>query len=113
VSDDHRDGLPSMPAPAAHASSDPSSVPASAPVGDAAGADQVGAPRTFIGPRGRPRWRVESVFVRVVATSGIVGICVALAAILGTQSVAAWIIGLAVSAVSVVFAAVLWSSRTL
>jgi hypothetical protein len=70
------------------------------------------APETFIGPRG-PRWRVESVVVRIVATSGIVGISVALAAILGTQDVAYWIVGLVVALVSVILAAVLWSSRTL
>ena len=74
--------------------------------------DAPGAPGTFISPRG-PRWRVESVFVRVVATSGIVGISVALAAILGTQDVAYWIVGLIVALVSVVVAAILWSSRTL
>ena len=70
------------------------------------------APDTFIGPRG-PRWRAESVVVRIVATSGIVGISVALAAILGTQDVAYWITGLVVALVSVILAAVLWSSRTL
>ncbi len=70
-------------------------------------------PPTFIGPRAGKRWRIESVFVRLVATSGIVGISVALAAILGTQDVAYWITGLVVSLVSVVVAAVLWSSRTL
>jgi ABC-type anion transport system duplicated permease subunit len=48
-----------------------------------------------------------------VATGGIVGIGTALAAILDSQDIAAWIIGLAVSAVVVVLAAVLWSSRTL
>ena len=69
--------------------------------------------KTFIGPRGGNRRGIESVFVRLVATSGIVGICVALAAILGTQDVAFWIVGLAVSLVSVVLAAILWSSRTL
>jgi hypothetical protein len=51
--------------------------------------------------------------VRVVATTGIVGICVAIAAILGTQSIHAWVIGLVVSLVSVILAAILWSSRTL
>ena len=55
----------------------------------------------------------ESAFVRLVATTGIVGICVAIAAILGTQSVHAWIIGLVVSVVSVILAAILWLSRTL
>lgn len=67
----------------------------------------------FLHRRSRPRRRVESVFVRLVATCGIVGICVAAAAIMGTQNIAAWIIGLAVSVASVVLAAVLWSSRTL
>ena len=67
---------------------------------------------TFI-PAHRRRFGIESFFVRAVATGGIVGIGTALAAILGSQDVDAWIIGLAVSAVAVVLAAVLWSSRTL
>ena len=41
-------------------------------------------------------------------TGGVVS-----AAIMGTQDVAAWIIGLVVSVLSVVLAAILWSSRTL
>ncbi len=73
---------------------------------------QGGDDPTFI-PAHRRRFGIESFFVRVVATGGIVGIGTALAAILGSQDVAAWIIGLAVAAVSVVLAAVLWSSRTL
>ena len=77
-------------------------------------ADELDAPAVpFLDRRANRRPRLESVFARVVATSGIVGICVAVAAILGTQSIAAWIIGLVASAVSVVLAAVLWSSRTL
>jgi hypothetical protein len=68
---------------------------------------------TFIGPRVARRWGVESVFVRLVATGGIIGIAVALAAILGTQDVAFWIVGLVISLVSVILAAILWSSRTL
>ena len=67
---------------------------------------------TFI-PAHRRRLGVESFFVRLVATGGIVGIGTALAAILGSQDVAAWIIGLAVALVSVILAAILWSSRTL
>ena len=67
----------------------------------------------FLARRSRPRPYFESALVRVVATCGIVGICVAVAAIMGTQSISAWIIGLVVSVVSVVLAAVLWSSRTL
>ncbi len=73
---------------------------------------QSGDDPTFI-PAHRRRFGLESFFVRVVATGGIVGIGTALAAILGSQDVDAWIIGLVVSAVAVVLAAVLWSSRTL
>ncbi len=60
---------------------------------------------------GRPG--IESLFMRVVATGGIIGIGTALAAILGTQDVDAWIVGLVVSVVTVVLAAILWSSRLL
>ncbi|MCW3065229.1 MAG: hypothetical protein JWN32_2401 [Solirubrobacterales bacterium] len=63
-------------------------------------------------PRHR-RTQVESVFMRLVATAGVVGICVGLAAILGSQNVAGWIIGLVVSLTSVIIAGVLWSSREL
>jgi hypothetical protein len=88
-------------------------VSSPAPEPDIAGEPPPADSKTFIGPRGGSRRGIESVFVRLVATSGIVGISVALAAILGTQDVAFWIIGLAVSLVSVVLAAILWSSRTL
>ena len=67
---------------------------------------------SFLPPRGE-RWGLESLFVRVVATGGIIGIGVALAAILDWQDVAAWIIGIVVSGVSVLLAVLLWSSRTL
>jgi protein-S-isoprenylcysteine O-methyltransferase Ste14 len=67
----------------------------------------------FLDRRSHVRPRIESAFMRLVATSGIVGICVAVAAILGSQSVQAWIIGLVASLVSVILAAILWSSRTL
>jgi hypothetical protein len=67
----------------------------------------------FIGPRGSARRGLESSLVRVVATCGIIGIAVALAAILGTQDIAPWVIGLVVSTLSVALAAILWSSRTL
>jgi hypothetical protein len=68
---------------------------------------------TFIGPRHRERPAAESVVVRIVATCGIIGIAVALAAVLGWQDVAAWLIGLVVSTFSVAVAALLWSSRRL
>ena len=64
-------------------------------------------------PNRATRLRVESFAMRLVATAGIVGIGTALGAILGTQDVQAWIIALVVSAVSVLLAGVLWSSRSL
>jgi hypothetical protein len=78
------------------------------------GEDDLAPPAVpFLDRRSHRRTGPESVFVRLVATCGVVGICVAVAAILGTQNVAAWVIGLVVSVASVVLAAVLWSSRTL
>lgn len=65
---------------------------------------------TMLPPR-RQRPPLESAFVRVVATGGVVGIGVALGAILASQHVEGWIIGLVVSLVSVIVSAVLWSSR--
>jgi hypothetical protein len=60
---------------------------------------------------GRPP--LESAFVRVIATSGVVGIGVALGAILTSQDVAGWITGLVIALVSVILSAVLWSSQRL
>jgi len=71
-----------------------------------------GSPGTMIPARTR-RSRVESVFMRVIATAGIVAIGVAAAAIMAGADVQGWIIGLAVSTFSVVLAAVLWSNRYL
>jgi hypothetical protein len=59
------------------------------------------------------RRRGESMFVRVIATNGVVGLGTALAAILAHFAVAAWISGFAVSLLTVVLAAVLWRSRLL
>lgn len=64
-------------------------------------------------PERRQRPALESAFVRVIATSGIVGIGVALGAILASQSVAGWITGLVIALVSVILSAILWSSRRL
>ena len=62
-------------------------------------------------PERRERPPLESMFVRVVATGGVIGIGVALGAILTSQGVAGWIVGLVVATVSVLVSAVLWSSR--
>ena len=81
---------------------------------DSAHGNDLDAPAVpFIGRRGHRRRGIESIFIRFVATGGVIGIGVAAAAIMGTQDIAAWVIGLVVSVLSVVLAAILWSSRTL
>ncbi len=62
-------------------------------------------------PERAQRSPVESAFVRLIATGGVVGIGVALGAILSSQNVSGWIIGLVVAIVSVSISAILWSSR--
>jgi|GEM_PF-4531661 hypothetical protein len=59
------------------------------------------------------RQTFESVFARLVATAGIVGVGTALGAILIAANVAGWISGLVVSIVTVALAAMLWRSRRL
>jgi hypothetical protein len=56
---------------------------------------------------------VERLLVRLIATCGIVGIGVAIAAIMVSSKSQGWIVGLVVSIVSVILAALLWSSRML
>jgi hypothetical protein len=51
----------------------------------------------------------ETAFAKLITTLGIVGIGTALAAILGTQDVDAWIIGLAVSVLTALLSIVLWT----
>jgi hypothetical protein len=63
--------------------------------------------------RERRRSVLERGFVRIVATGGIVGIATILGAVLVSQDVAGWIVGLAVGVTSVTLAALLWSSRQL
>lgn len=64
-------------------------------------------------PKRRARRPLESAFVRLVATGGVIGIGVALGAILASQHVEGWIVGLVVAIVSVLLSAILWSSRRL
>jgi hypothetical protein len=64
-------------------------------------------------PRERRRSGFERLVVRLIATCGIVGIGVAIAAIMVSSNSKGWLVGLVVSIVSVVLAAVLWSSRQL
>jgi hypothetical protein len=64
-------------------------------------------------PKRPPRPPAESLFVRSVATAGVVGVATAVAAILASQDVQGWVIGLVASLLSVIVAALLWRSRTL
>jgi amino acid permease len=63
--------------------------------------------------RERRRFSLERLLVRLIATGGVIGIGVALGAILASSNVQGWIIGLVVAGVSVVLSAILWSSRQL
>ena len=58
--------------------------------------------RTMIPGRERRRLKAESVLMRFVATGGIVGFGVLLGAILVSQDVQGWIVGLVVALVSVI-----------
>jgi hypothetical protein len=64
-------------------------------------------------PRERRRSGLERLLVRLIATCGIVGIGVAIAAIMVSSKSQGWLVGFVVSIVSVVLAAILWSSRQL
>ncbi len=77
------------------------------------GSGEAGLSDVSMLPERRERPALESAFVRVIATSGVVGIGVALGAILTSQKVAGWITGLVIALVSVALSAILWSSRRL
>lgn len=74
---------------------------------------QPAQPQGMIPGRGRRRTAVERVSMRILATGGIIGLAVALGAILVSENVDEWIVGLAISLTSVTLAAILWSSRQL
>jgi hypothetical protein len=93
-----------LPAPAAK--SDP-------PAAESSEAEQHERPQGMLPGRERRRSVIERGFVRVIATGGIIGIATLLGAVLVSQDVAGWIVGLAVGLTSVVLAALLWSSRQL
>ncbi len=63
--------------------------------------------------RERRRFGLERLLSRLIATCGIVGIGVALGAILVSSNTQGWIVGLVVALVTVVLSAILWSSRQL
>lgn len=70
-------------------------------------------PQGMVPGRQRRRTKVERGFMRLIATGGIVGIAVALGAVLVDQDVSGWIVGLVIGLTSVILAALLWSSRQL
>jgi hypothetical protein len=64
-------------------------------------------------PSRRKRLPLEAPLMRVIATAGIVAVAVVVAAIMGSQDSQGWLIGLVASIVSLVLAALLWSSQRL
>jgi hypothetical protein len=85
----------------------------SQPAGDPKGAGSMAEPPGVMIPARHTRLPLETALMRLVATCGIIGIGVAIAAIMTSQHSKGWLIGLVVSIVSVVLAALLWSSRRL
>jgi hypothetical protein len=77
-------------------------------------ADAADTPEAPVVPHDHERiGGLQTSLSRLVATGGIIGIGTGVAAIMGTQDVAAWIIGIVTAGVSVLLAAVVWSSRSL
>jgi hypothetical protein len=70
------------------------------------------APNMLPGRKRRPL-AAERLLTRLIATAGVVGIGVAIAAIMVSSNSKGWIVGLVVSLVTVVLSAILWSSRQL
>jgi hypothetical protein len=71
-----------------------------------------GTPTTS-GPTTRERMLgFQSALGRMVATGGILGIGTGVAAIMGSQDVDAWIIGIVVAGLSVALAALVWSAKS-
>jgi hypothetical protein len=117
---DEPDGGPAAGSePQQPANAPPPAEPLAEPASPAAPSAESGSPQRGrtqspnMLPAGRVRSGAERTFVRVIATGGIVGIGVAIAAIMASSNSQGWLIGLVVSVVSVVLAALLWSSRVL
>jgi hypothetical protein len=77
------------------------------------GSQRIARPQGMVPGRERRRTKLERGGMRLVATSGIIGIAVALGAVLVGQDVAGWIVGLVIGLTTVILAALLWSSRQL
>lgn len=70
-------------------------------------------PQGMVPGRAHRRLAVERGFMRTIATGGVIGVATILGAVLVSQDVAGWIVGLTVGLTSVILAALLWSSRQL
>ena len=75
--------------------------------------DEAPGTQGMIPGRRHRRNAFERISMRILATGGIIGLDVALGAILVANHVRGWIDGLVIGLVSVVLAAILWSSRQL
>jgi hypothetical protein len=107
------------PAPTSTSTSDAAAAPA-APAGPASsgtpgtyGRSQPADSRGMLPARDGRRSVLERMLVRLIATCGIIGIGVAIAAIMVSSKSQGWVVGLVVSIVSVILAALLWSSDRL
>ncbi len=110
----HRDPQPTPERgvePAADPAAEPTPPAEPSRVEPGAPAQSQTPPRNMLPARGRRRLGVERVLVRIIATCGIVGIGVALGAILVSSKTQGWVTGLVVALVSVILSAILWSSR--
>ena len=107
-------GAAADPAPAPAPDEPDATAGTAATAGPAAPAREGGTPparRNMLPARGRRRLGAERVLVRLVATCGIIGIGVVIAAVMVSSKSQGWVTGLVVSIVSVVLSAILWSSR--
>ncbi len=116
---DQQDPADGAPFPSATTESGPETggagleEPASEPGHGLSGEGETLQPQGMIPGRGRRRTKFERVAMRILATGGIIGIAVALGAILVSKHVDGWIVGLTIGLTSVILAAILWSSRQL
>jgi hypothetical protein len=101
------------PPAATHASSDVTAAPVAPPATGTYGRSQQSDSHSMLPAREGRRSVLERMLVRVIATCGIIGIGVAIAAIMVSSKSQGWIVGLVVSIVSVILAALLWSSDRL
>jgi hypothetical protein len=105
-----------QPADPETSSAAPAGEPAPAPVRPTGSGKRGGRRKrseNMLPQRDHARSWPERLLVRLIATFGVVGVGVAIGAIMTSSNSQGWMVGLVVSIVSVVLAGVLWSSRML